>query len=126
MRIPGRGAHEDMSTSLDDWQQRLENHFSGLSASRDGTGFPVFALEHGLTEEEFGDLAMQLRKHLASGARLRAHWLAWVVYATEFGYGYDGDEYWDSFEAATPYWSWYGNRSTLRDWFKRFQSNTTA
>lgn len=111
-----------MSTSLDDWQQRLENHFSGLSESRDGTGFPVFALEHGLTEEEFGELAMQLRKHLASGARLRAHWLAWIVYATEFGYGYDGDEYWDSFEAATPYWSWYGNRSTLRDWFKRFQS----
>jgi hypothetical protein len=111
-----------MSTTLDDWQQRLESHFSGLSESREGTGFPVFALEHGLTEEEFELLASQLRQHLAKGASLRQHWLAWVVYATEFGYDYAGGEYWDSFEAATSRWTWYGNRTTLRNWFKRFQS----
>jgi hypothetical protein len=110
-----------MSVTLDDWQRRLEKHFSELSVSRDGTGFPVFALEHGLTEEEFDVLASLLRAHLAAGVSLRSHWLAWVVYATEFGYGYDGGEYWDSFEAATPRWTWYGSRTTLRNWFKRFQ-----
>ena len=112
-----------MSVTLDDWQRRLEKHFSELSESREGSGFPVFALEHGLAEEEFSELAALLRQHLAADFGLRPHWLAWVVYATEFGYGYDGDEYWDSFEAATPRWNWYASRrSTLRDWFRRFQS----
>jgi hypothetical protein len=35
------------------------------------------------------------------------------VYATEFGYGYAGEEYWQTFQAETPNWS--GERDWLRD-----------
>jgi hypothetical protein len=38
-----------MPGALDEWQERLERHFSELAASRSGTGFPIFALEHGLS-----------------------------------------------------------------------------
>lgn len=30
--------------------------------------------------------------------------LLWVVHATEVGYGYSGDEYWQTFEEQTPNW----------------------
>ncbi|MDO8589230.1 MAG: hypothetical protein Q7T82_19560 [Armatimonadota bacterium] len=108
--------------SLEEWQERLERHFTQLAAARSKSGFPLFALEHGLTEDEFEEIGKLLRSRLADGLRLGPHWLVWVVYATELGYDYDGDEYWDSFEERTPQWRERGSRKVLRDWFSKFQA----
>jgi hypothetical protein len=56
-----------MPGALDEWQERLERHFSELAASRFGTGFPIFALEHGLTEAELQEITDLLHSHLAAG-----------------------------------------------------------
>lgn len=110
-----------MPTTLTEWQKHLEQHFANLAASRVGTPFPLFALEHGLKPEEVRSVKELLRSHIASNDWLAPHWLVWVVYATEFGYEYFGDEYWQSFEEFTPYWRERAKRSNLRDWFTRYQ-----
>src|SRR5260370_20047089 len=112
-----------MPTPLDAWQQRLQAHFGGLAASRSASGFPIFALEHGLDHAELEEIGKLLRSELAAGARLYRHWLLWVVYATEQGYAYDGTEYWVSFEENTPHWGGYCSAKTLRRYFIRFQES---
>ncbi len=108
-----------MARSLDDWQGRVERHFQDLSKERAQTGLGVFAIEHGLLDDEIEEIAGGLRSELKRGARLSRHWLLWVIYSTEHGYQYKGDEYWPSFEAQTP--SWDGrHRSQLSQWFGRF------
>lgn len=111
-----------MELSLEQWQKRLERHFTELASARSTSEFPLFALEHGLSEEEFGQIALLLRDRLSLGLRLEPHWLLWVIYATELGYDYDGDEYWDSFEKRTRRWRERGSRSQLRTWFSRFRT----
>src|SRR5579862_426741 len=111
-----------MSMPLEQWQKRLEGHFTQLASSRSSSSFPLFALEHGLTNIEFREIASQLRERLSLGLRLESHWLLWVVYATELGYDYDGDEYWHSFEERTPRWRDRGSRNQLRDWFTKFRA----
>src|ERR1019366_674639 len=93
-----------MPLSLDEWQECVEQHFSELAAARSGSGFPLFALEHGLGQQDLDAIGVLLKARLAEGARLSRHWLLWVVYATELGYDYDGAEYWTSFEDCTPRW----------------------
>lgn len=111
-----------MNTSLNSWQGRLEGHFSRLAAARKSAGHPLFALEHGLNEDELREIASLLRERLALGLWVDQHWLLWVIYATEIGYDYDGDEYWRSFEERTPRWKDRGSRTQLRDWFTRFRA----
>ena len=111
-----------MNTSLNSWQGRMEGHFSRLAAARKTDGLPLFALEHGLSEGELREIASLLRERLALGLWLDQHWLLWVIYATEIGYDYDGDEYWNSFEERTPRWKDRGDRNQLRDWFTKFRS----
>lgn len=56
--------------------------------------------------------------------RLSTHWLLWVIYATELGYDYDGEEYWPSFEQRTPRWRLQTDRrGMLRQWFLRFRKS---
>lgn len=110
-----------MPGSLDDWQERLARHFSGLVAKRAGSGFPIFALEHDLTTAELRELSGLLHAYLRGSQNLRAYWLLWVVYATEQGYGYEGHEYWVSFEHNTPHWKDRGSPSVLRRYFEKFQ-----
>lgn len=113
-----------MPIPLDDWQELLEGHFGELADVRAESGFPLFALEHGLTEENVHEIGALLRKRLVDGARLGRHWLVWVVYATDLGYDYDGDEYWRSFEEITPLWrqsAASSRRNQLREWFVKFQ-----
>jgi len=112
-----------MNMSLEQWQKRLEGHFSQLASARSNSSFPLFALEHGLSDDEFKEISSKLRERLSLGLRLESHWLLWVVYATELGYDYDGEEYWDSFEARTPRWRDRGSRNQLRTWFSRFRTN---
>lgn len=110
-----------MPASLKQWQERLEGHFKQLAAARAKAGFPLFALEHDLTEDELNEIGKLLHARLATDFLLVSHWLVWVIYATELGYDYDGDEYWRSFEERTPQWREKGSRSQLRTWFSKFR-----
>jgi hypothetical protein len=110
-----------MPGPLDEWQERLDRHFKELAASRSTTGFPIFALEHGLSSGEVAEIAAQLHSQLKNGQRLSPYWLLWVVYATEQGYGYDGHEYWVSFEENTPHWHERGRAHYLQTFFSKFQ-----
>jgi hypothetical protein len=109
-----------MSADLDALQKRLETHFEALSAERGDRGLPVFALEHGLDVDERSALARLLKQKLAAPPyRLSTHWLAWIVFATEQGYDYAGDEYWHTFGQRMPLWD-HGWRRAIRSWFGRF------
>jgi hypothetical protein len=113
---------EDQRTAtagtLSTWQSRLEDHFSRLHKQRHAIfpKQPVFALEHGLTDQELSNLS----KLVIQARPSDRHWLAWVVYATEVGYEYAGDEYWQTFEEKTPRWLMWGDRYWLRDCFWKF------
>ena len=109
-----------MSSSLDEWQIRLEQHFEALAKSRSESGLDIFALEHGLDEDALDEIAAKLRLRLKNNLRLSPHWLVWVVYSTEHGYRYEGDEYWPPFESQTPGWDG-KKRYQLAQWFKKFQ-----
>ena len=114
-----------MPTPLEEWQNRLERHFTQLASARSNSGFPLFALEHGLSKAEFGQITELLLAQLADGWKLGRHWLLWVVYATELGYDYDGGEYWPSYEERTPHWRQTvtsTRRNQLRTWFSRFHT----
>jgi hypothetical protein len=65
-------------------------------------------------------IAQELRATLRHGGLRSEHWLLWVVYAAEHGYDFDGEEYWQSFEADTPSWRVWGSRDQIRAWFWRF------
>ena len=110
-----------MSSSLDEWQARLEQHFEALAKSRSDSDLDIFALEHGLNETAVEEISVQLRLRLKSGLlRLSRHWLLWIIYLTEHGYQYEGDEYWPSFEQQTPCWDG-KNRYQVRQLFNKFQ-----
>jgi len=111
-----------MPMPLKEWQERMETHFAQLASARSQSGFPLFALEHGLTEDEVEEIGGLVRSRLAGDLWLASHWLVWVVYATELGYDYYGDEYWPSFEERTPQWRERGSRNQLRTWFSKFQT----
>ena len=109
-----------MAVPLDKWQERMKQHFAALADRRSSSGLPIFALEHGLTDAELGEIADQLRSRLTSGQRLMPHWLLWTIYAAEQGYTYEGDEYWQSFEELTPNWD-STDRYRVSAWFSKFQ-----
>ncbi len=105
---------------LDKLQVQLEAHFTALVETRKSAGYPVYAIEHGLSD----DIVRLTRKMAASdhntyGLRSR-YWLAWVVLAAEAGYGYDGEEYWPSLEESVGEWRAQCDRQVLRGWFEKF------
>lgn len=104
---------------LEWWNLRLAAHFDALA--RDRKDIPVFALEHGLAQAELVALQNTLRAHIQVAAPARDHQLVWVVYAAEIGYGYAGNEYWQTFEDKTPGWTLNGRRDWIRDAFVTFQ-----
>lgn len=109
-----------VSKSLGEWQHHIAEHFSNLANSRKGKNTPVFALEHNLSITQLEDLKSKLRKQLNDQGVNRSYWLPLVIYATELGYEYDGEEYWQSFEDSTPSWSNH-HREDLRWAFHEFQ-----
>lgn len=109
-----------MKGDLNALQAHLEVHFAALASVRKERSLPVFAFEHGLDANELSELPALLKAALTTGGyRLFKHWLIWVVYATEQGYDYDGDEYWHTFERRMPLWD-RGWRPSLRAWFGKF------
>ncbi|MED5500622.1 MAG: hypothetical protein VX950_07210 [Pseudomonadota bacterium] len=99
----------------------MEEHFALIAKRREASGFPLFALEHGLNDAELEEIAKQLRSRLSAGLRLTPHWLLWTIYAAERGYTYEGGEYWQSFEDVTPGWD-SRDRYRVTAWFSKFQS----
>ena len=113
----------DANEGLRVLHQRLEAHFHALRDHRDtsGHGAPIFALEHGLSEAELALVKAEVcsavrRRHLP-----RESWLPVVIYATEVGYDYCGDEYWQTFESNTPGWAEFGDRHYIRRSFREFK-----
>lgn len=109
---------------LPDLQQDLEAQFGKLSEQR-AENQRIFALEHGLPID-MAALASALSKQLQYGVPNKAFWLAWVIFATEVGYDYDGAEYWQTFNERLPAWHHIDankSRSRIRMWFQRFASS---
>ena len=109
-----------MQQPLEHWQAKLDRHFQELAREREGSRLPLFAFEHCLTLEELDKAKRLLKEHLAADNCPGAYWLLWVIYATEIGYAYEGDEYWQSFEKETPHWEPF-HRYSLKRWFLKFQ-----
>lgn len=111
---------------LQHFHEALDAHFSELRDARAGfePSSPVFALEHDLGMAELDVLKDAVRAAISDYhlAHYRATWLPFVVYAAEMGYGYIGDEYWNTFSSLTPRWT-SQERSTIRDWFVRFHTH---
>lgn len=101
----------------------LETHFGALrdERARLSLATPVFALEHDLAGNELALLQTAVRRSIAAGAPIthRRLWIPFVVYATEIGYRYEGDEYWETFAEETPRWD-DCNRGWFKAWFVRF------
>ena len=110
------------AATLKEFQDRLDAHFHSLATARERSGFPIFALEHGLNSAELERVNALLRDRHKARLPLAPHWLLWVVYASEAGYGYAGDEYWPSFEKQTPNWQFH-DRPKVKTWFGRFQNS---
>ncbi|KMP10705.1 hypothetical protein UZ36_06805 [Candidatus Nitromaritima sp. SCGC AAA799-C22] len=107
---------------LTSWQEHLEQHFGSLKNERMGLGLPVFALEHGLDENEVHALEKEIRNWIVSSSPSKNHWMVWIIYASEIGYRFAGNEYWQTFESETPGWADFGDRYIIRRWFKKFHS----
>ena len=112
-----------MDTDLRIWQTRLAQHFAELQALRcsDGLKHPVFGLEHGLCQHDVQILATAVRAHIADYPPSQEHSLVWIVYSSELGYLYSGDEYWQTFEKETRGWIQNGSRHWIRDCYHQFQ-----
>lgn len=105
---------------LFDIHESLSAHFAGLAEQRKETNSPVFALEHCLTPDGVLDLRQAIQEHLRTSSPNESDWLAWVVYATEIGYDFEGHEYWQTFEEKTPNWKNRGERPFIRRCFRKF------
>ena len=125
--VPVIGSKTGSQTSMDrnaaalkDLQDNLFAHFRSLAAVRERSGFPIFALEHGMTPAELQRAQSLLRERQKAKLTSAPFWLLWTVYASEAGYDYTGDEYWPSFDKRTPNWQ-YHDRPKVKNWFGKFQ-----
>jgi hypothetical protein len=109
--------------TLNAWQDRLNEHFQSLHGSAERGTRPIFALEHGLDDEELADLAKALQEHIRWTQPANGHWLAWTVFAAEVGYKFAGDQYWQTFKEQLPGWDQHEDRYYVRDAFRRFHRN---
>lgn len=110
-----------MSRPLDHWQDRLERHFRSLATLRNSVGLPLFALEHGLSQDELTEVRTLIIEQASTAKPLPKYWLPWIIYATEIGYSYAGEEYWQSFSEQTPGWD-SDYRAILKNWFIEFET----
>jgi len=111
--------------SLRDLHTRLDDHFRTLHDRRRtlALGTPLFALEHDLSADDLETVRLCVRLAVADGfgpQYWQQSWLPIVIYAAESGYDYVGNEYWQSFELATPHWEVHGSRNVIRTLFQRF------
>lgn len=110
-----------MKHGLSHWQNRLHKHFSQLKAERSDKR-PIFALEHGLSKDGRDALFEAICSSTLSQIQVARHPLPWIVFATEIGYGFDGQVYWQAFRDELPEWKEQGNRYWIRRQFEHFHS----
>ncbi len=112
-----------MASELQIWQNRLALHFAALRDQRRAANaeLPVFGLEHGLERSEVEQLESAIRLHIGSHRASGSRELPWIVYSSEIGYRFSGDEYWQTFERETPGWAERGNRYWIRECYRRFK-----
>jgi len=103
---------------LSNWQERLALHFAEIRKGRPSAK-PLFALEHGLAPDDLASLELAVRGAIFN-YDARRHWLPLVIYASEIGYRYTGDEYWQTFADETPRWNVFGRRDWIRSSFRKF------
>ncbi len=105
---------------LANWQNRLFSHFADLRKNRPSDE-PIYGLEHCLNHQELDDLEESVHAEVTKGYYdTRSLWLPLVIYASEIGYRYTGDEYWRTFSEETPHWNLYGSREWIRSCFRKF------
>ena len=109
-----------MDPLLAQMQQSVEIQFDALAKARQGSNYPIFALEHGLSKTDVQQIKTMLPSSISQCPS--RYWLLWVIYATELGYDYEGDEYWVSFEDQTRNWE-YQHRTRIKAWFRKFQND---
>jgi hypothetical protein len=80
----------------------------------------LFAIEHGLSDADVLVLKAAVGSAVRAGHLPETAWLPFVVYATEIGYHYSGDEYWPTFEASIPELITHGDRHYIRRSFLSF------
>lgn len=114
------------ANTLEYFHTQLEAHFRALHARRQELRPPayVFALEHGLTEDDLRLLQEAVREAHCQrllGKASRMWWLPLVAHAAEVGYAYDGIEYWPMYARAIPGWDDNEHeRDRVRSWFRKF------
>lgn len=111
-----------MPAPQDILQTRVERHFKSLARIREKSDLPVFAMEHGLSKADLSQVRSVLYSRWKSHSLRTSDWLLWVIYATEVGYDYTGEEYWHSFEQYIPDWK-FQDRNKIKAWFEKFQKN---
>lgn len=120
MQLEQLSISDAATKSLAEWQQMLVVHFTVLSKNRKEKSISVFALEHGLKPAQIKIISSRLADdHRLNGIN-KSYWLLWVIYSTELGYEYIGDQYWISFEDKLRYWE-QSHREIIRWAFKEFQ-----
>lgn len=111
------------------FQEVLDRHFRTIYDRRKllPAPAPVFALEHGLGEDDrrlLHEAVVAAHKERLLTRASSRWWLPLVVHAAEIGYIYDGVEFWPTYADKTPGWcdSDY-ERDRVRDWFRNFANN---
>ena len=61
-----------MAMTLDQWQERLQSHFTQLASARAYSDYRLSALEHDLTDEEFDEIVDLLHVELKNAWKLAA------------------------------------------------------
>lgn len=80
----------------------------------------MLALEHGLTERERLFFVAEMAGLIPTHGLQREHTVAWVAYATEFGYAYSGESFWPALESQTRGWERQSCRPWIGEAFQRF------
>jgi hypothetical protein len=108
--------------TLNSWQELLAGYFRGLRQRLSATGNrrPLFALEHDLDSSRLAELVRELKIYTDQTGPAERHWAVWSVYATEIGYRFRGEEYWQTFAEDLPGWARNEDRDFIRDALFRF------
>ena len=113
-----------MAMTLSALHERLDAHFRALAETRQRlpNSPGVYAIEHGLAQGDLSVLGDAIESWISQARPSQEHRLPFVVYTTEVGYRYEGDEYWPTLERRAPGWERRVGRAYVRSifrWFKR-------
>lgn len=104
-------------------QQQLQDAYGTLAKRRSELGYPVYALEHGLSSDEIETTWLTASEAIRYEPPSSSHWLVWCALASEAGYRYSGDEFWPALERRRGEWRNNENRQRLRSFYRRFNAD---